>query len=41
MADLLTTVEGVVNRFLKDPESARAALAFIGGMPLRLKRRKK
>ncbi len=33
MADLLTTIEGVVNRFLVDPESARAALAFIGGMP--------
>ncbi len=37
MADLLTTIEGVVNRFLVDPESARAALAFIGGMPPREK----
>ncbi len=34
MAVLLTTFEGVVNRFLKDPESSRAALAFIGGMQL-------
>jgi DNA-binding transcriptional regulator GbsR (MarR family) len=34
MADLLTTVEGVVNRFLKDPESSRTALAFIAGIPL-------
>jgi DNA-binding transcriptional regulator GbsR (MarR family) len=33
MADLLTTVEGVVNRFLQDPESSRAALAFVAGMP--------
>ncbi|WP_242337448.1 MULTISPECIES: GbsR/MarR family transcriptional regulator [Anaeromyxobacter] len=33
MADLLTTVEGVVNRFLQDPQSSRSALAFIAGMP--------
>ncbi len=40
MADLLTTVEGLVNRFLMDPESARAALAFIGGMQLRSEKKK-
>ncbi len=33
MADLLTTVEGVVNRFLQDPASSRAALAFVAGLP--------
>jgi DNA-binding transcriptional regulator GbsR (MarR family) len=33
MADLLSTIEGVVNRFLKDPESSRTALAFIAGIP--------
>jgi DNA-binding transcriptional regulator GbsR (MarR family) len=33
MADLLTTVEGVANRFLKDPASSRAALAFVSGFP--------
>ncbi len=33
MADLLTTVEGVVNRFLEDPESSRTALAFFAGAP--------
>lgn len=32
MADLLTTVDGVVNRFLQDPQSSRSALAFIAGM---------
>jgi HTH-type transcriptional regulator, glycine betaine synthesis regulator len=40
MADLLTTVEGVVNRFLANPESARAALAFIGGMPFGSEKKK-
>ncbi len=40
MADLLTTLEGVVNRFLQDPESARAALAFIGGMPFSSEKKK-
>jgi HTH-type transcriptional regulator, glycine betaine synthesis regulator len=34
MGELLTTVEGVVNRFLKDPASSRAALAFVAGLPL-------
>jgi len=33
MAELLTTVEGVVNKFLKDPASSRAALAFVAGLP--------
>ncbi len=33
MAELLTTVEGVVNRFLKDPASSKAALAFVAGLP--------
>jgi DNA-binding transcriptional regulator GbsR (MarR family) len=34
MADLLTTMDGVANRFLKDPESSRSALAFVAGLPL-------
>ncbi len=33
MAELLTTIEGVVNRFLVDPQSARTMLAFVAGMP--------
>jgi len=33
MADLLTTMEGVANRFLQDPQSSRSALAFVAGMP--------
>lgn len=33
MADLLTTMDGVANRFLKDPESSRSALAFVAGLP--------
>jgi DNA-binding transcriptional regulator GbsR (MarR family) len=33
MSELLTTVEGVVNRFLKDPASSRAALSFVSGLP--------
>lgn len=40
MANLVTTVEGVVNRFLANPESARAALAFIGGMPFGSEKKK-
>lgn len=39
MADLLTTVEGVVNRFLQDPQSSRSALAFVAGMPFGAKGR--
>ncbi len=43
MSDLLTTVEGVVNRFLSDPASSRAALAFVAGLPFtpKLKLKKK
>ncbi len=41
MADLLTTVEGVVNRFLVDPASSRAALAFVAGLPFTPKPKKK
>ena len=33
MADLLTTVESVANRFLKDPASSKAALGFVSGLP--------
>ncbi|HSN14013.1 MAG TPA: MarR family transcriptional regulator [Anaeromyxobacteraceae bacterium] len=33
MSDLLTTAEGVVNRFLKDPATSKAALAFVSGLP--------
>jgi DNA-binding transcriptional regulator GbsR (MarR family) len=35
MADLLTTMDGVASRFLKDPESSRSALAFVAGFPLK------
>ncbi len=41
MAELLTTVEGVVNRVLGDPASSRAALAFVAGMPFTSKPKKK
>jgi DNA-binding transcriptional regulator GbsR (MarR family) len=41
MAELLTTVEGVVNRFLESPESSRSALAFIAGIPLGKGRKRK
>jgi DNA-binding transcriptional regulator GbsR (MarR family) len=33
MAELLATADGVLDRFLKDPQSARSALAFIAGIP--------
>jgi HTH-type transcriptional regulator, glycine betaine synthesis regulator len=33
MANLLTTMDGVASRFLKDPESSRSALAFFAGSP--------
>lgn len=33
MAELLTTVDGVVSRFLDDPASSRAALSFVAGLP--------
>ncbi len=41
MADLLTTLEGVVNRFLQDPQSSRSALAFVAGMPFGAKAKSK
>jgi DNA-binding transcriptional regulator GbsR (MarR family) len=34
MADLLTTMDGVASRFVKDPESSRSALAFVAGLPI-------
>jgi hypothetical protein len=34
MADLLSTADGVMARFLKDPQSSRAALAFMSGVPV-------
>ena len=40
MADLLTTVEGVVGRFLQDPASSRAALSLLSGLPFTPKRQK-
>lgn len=33
MADLLGTADSVMARFLKDPQSSRAALAFMSGAP--------
>jgi DNA-binding transcriptional regulator GbsR (MarR family) len=41
MSKLLTTVEGVVNRFIEDPASSRAALSFVAGLPFTPKRRKR
>ncbi|MBK9517380.1 MAG: transcriptional regulator [Anaeromyxobacter sp.] len=41
MADLLTTVESLANRFLKDPASSKAALSFMADLPFSTKRRKK
>jgi DNA-binding transcriptional regulator GbsR (MarR family) len=41
MSELLTTVEGVVNRFLKDPASSKAALSFVAGLPFEPKPKKK
>jgi DNA-binding transcriptional regulator GbsR (MarR family) len=34
MAELLTTMDGVASRFLKDPDSSRSALAFVAGLPI-------
>jgi DNA-binding transcriptional regulator GbsR (MarR family) len=39
MSELLTTFEGVANRFLKDPASSKAALAFVSGLPFNGKRK--
>ncbi len=33
MADLLATADGVMARVLRDPQSSRAALAFLSGVP--------
>jgi DNA-binding transcriptional regulator GbsR (MarR family) len=41
MAELLTTMDGVAGRFLKDPESSRSALAFVAGLPLGNGKRRK
>jgi HTH-type transcriptional regulator, glycine betaine synthesis regulator len=41
MAELLTTVESVVNRFIQDPASSKAALAFVAGLPFNSKRKKR
>ncbi len=32
MADLLTTLEGLADRFLRDPESSRAAMSVLAGV---------
>ncbi len=39
MAELLTTMDGVANRFLKDPDSSRSALAFVAGAPFGRRRK--
>jgi DNA-binding transcriptional regulator GbsR (MarR family) len=41
MSDLLTTVESLASRFLKDPASSRAALSFMADLPFNAKRRKR
>jgi DNA-binding transcriptional regulator GbsR (MarR family) len=41
MAELLTTVEGVVDRVLKDPASSRSALAFVSGLPFNQQKKKR
>ena len=41
MSDLLTTVERLASRFLKDPASSKAALSFMADLPFSPKRRKK
>jgi DNA-binding transcriptional regulator GbsR (MarR family) len=41
MADLLATADGVMARFLRDPRSSRAALAFMSGVPAGGRRRRK
>jgi DNA-binding transcriptional regulator GbsR (MarR family) len=34
MSELLTTIEGLMGRFLKDPASSRAALSLVAGLAL-------
>ncbi len=41
MSELLATAERVADRLLVDPESSRAALTFVAGLPLGKKRRKR
>jgi DNA-binding transcriptional regulator GbsR (MarR family) len=41
MSDLLTTVESLASRFLKDPASSKAALSFMADLPFSPKRQKK
>lgn len=41
MADLLTTVDGVADRFLQDPASSRAALSLVAGLPFQPAKRKR
>lgn len=41
MADLLTTIESLADRFLKDPGSSKAALSFMADLPFGPRRRKK
>jgi DNA-binding transcriptional regulator GbsR (MarR family) len=41
MGELLSTAERVADRFLADPESSRAALKLVAGLPLGRKRRRK
>ncbi len=40
MAELLTTVETVAERFLKDPQTSRAALSLVSGLPFEGKKRR-
>jgi DNA-binding transcriptional regulator GbsR (MarR family) len=40
MADRHTTVETVADRFLKDPQTSRAALALVSGLPFEGKKKR-
>ncbi len=41
MSELLSTAERGAERFLEDPESSRAALSFVAGLPLGRKRKRR
>jgi DNA-binding transcriptional regulator GbsR (MarR family) len=41
MSELLTTVERVLGRFLKDPATSRATLSFVASLPFEPKPRKR
>jgi DNA-binding transcriptional regulator GbsR (MarR family) len=41
MAELLATMDGVARRFLDSPESSRSALAFVAGLPLGGRKKRK